>query len=123
MFEGVAGTGYAGDIALDDISVTNGPCTPSKICDFEIDQCGYANDPLFPLKWIRDNNGTSSVGTGPSVDHTTGSDKGMLAKDTISLSEIIMEILLSLVLCDICLTIATCLLLRVDPEAKSIIYW
>lgn len=76
MFEGVTGTGYQADIALDDISVVEGACATPKLCDFEVDRCGYQNDPAYPLQWYRDNNGTPTAGTGPSVDHTTGSGQG-----------------------------------------------
>jgi len=77
MFEAVASQGYQGDIALDDISVIDGPCSAPKVCGFEFDdQCGYSNLAGYPLQWFRDRNGTSSVGTGPSRDHTTQSDQG-----------------------------------------------
>lgn len=33
--EAVAGPGFAGDIAIDDVSVTNGWCIPEEGCDFE----------------------------------------------------------------------------------------
>lgn len=81
MFEAVVGESYLGDIALDDITVSAGPCAPSKLCDFEVDRCGYQNDPgsSFALQWYRGRNGTSSVGTGPTRDHTTLNSNGQLA--------------------------------------------
>lgn len=76
MFEGVAGSNYKADIALDDISITDGACTATKLCDFEVDRCGYTNVPGYNMQWYRGQNGTSSVGTGPSFDHTTNSGRG-----------------------------------------------
>lgn len=87
MFEGVTGSGFKSDIALDDISVITGPCLPSKLCDFEVDRCGYEVMPGYPLQWYRDHNGTSSLSTGPSLDHTTASGKG---QSTIYLHDLLL---------------------------------
>ena len=76
-FEGLVGSGYAGDIALDDISLRSGRCPLRPTCDFEIDQCSYTQLTLTDkFDWTRWSNGTNSHGTGPSVDHTTGNANG-----------------------------------------------
>lgn len=65
MFEGTVGSSYQGDIAIDDISVTNGKCVqPSTTCTFENDYCGYTNDNDKKLKftWIRSSKATASFG-------------------------------------------------------------
>ena len=84
IFEGIAGTSYQADIALDDVSVGDGACPPSKLCDFEVDRCEYTNAAGFNMQWYRDRGGTSSIGTGPSKDHTTNSAKGMCATACMS---------------------------------------
>lgn len=45
-------------------------------CDFEIDWCGYeqAIDDIFD--WTRQSGPTRSYGSGPKVDHTTGTAEG-----------------------------------------------
>ena len=35
IFEGVAGSGFTGDIAIDDVIITTGECQPVAGCDFE----------------------------------------------------------------------------------------
>lgn len=81
MFEAVVGDSYLGDIALDDIAVMPGDCPGQKLCDFEVDRCGYENDSGsgFALQWYRSHNGTASIGTGPTKDHTTNSGGGELS--------------------------------------------
>ena len=67
------GTSYQGDISLDDFVVSSGACAPPKYCDFENNQCGWYNIGRGDkFNWKRSNGGTSSNGTGPSTDHTTG---------------------------------------------------
>ena len=78
MFEGVRGTSYMGDIALDDLDITAGPCPPLKACDFETDMCSWTNAIGDQFDWKRDSGGTPSLGTGPSTDHTTGTRNGWL---------------------------------------------
>jgi len=71
------GASWQGDIALDDTSLTSGPCPASAECDFEVDMCGYIQsqgDDQFD--WTRHANATASVGTGPSNDHTTRNGYG-----------------------------------------------
>ena len=77
VFEGIRGRGYRGDIAIDDTVVKNGPCPPPGSCDFEKGLCAYQNDlSADDFDWERNTGHTTSIGTGPSVDHTTGTTKG-----------------------------------------------
>lgn len=79
MFEGVVSNGYMGDTALDDIKILPGQCPPPGSCDFEIDTCGYSNTRKGDnFDWQRSAGATLTPNTGPTVDHTTGSDRGIL---------------------------------------------
>lgn len=78
VFEGIRGRGYRGDIAIDDTEVKNGPCPPPGSCDFEKGLCAYQNELSGDdFDWERNTGHTVSIGTGPSVDHTTGTTTGM----------------------------------------------
>ncbi|XP_035665473.1 MAM and LDL-receptor class A domain-containing protein 1-like [Branchiostoma floridae] len=74
VFEGVRGTSYRGDIAIDDVSFGTTPCGGD--CDFDENLCGYQQDNTDDFDWTRDQGSTTSSGTGPSSDHTTGSTIG-----------------------------------------------
>ncbi|XP_013393210.1 MAM and LDL-receptor class A domain-containing protein 2-like, partial [Lingula anatina] len=95
VFEGVRGTGYQGDISIDDVTVVDGTCaavtpttpppgvtigtvTPPSLvsCNFQTGLCGYTQDTSDQFDWTRSNGATSSQGTGPSVDHTYGTPNG-----------------------------------------------
>ena len=77
VFEGIRGRGYRGDIAIDDTEVKNGPCPPPGSCDFEKGLCAYQNDLTGDkFDWERNTGHTGSIGTGPGIDHTTGSAQG-----------------------------------------------
>lgn len=41
MFEGIRGSGYRGDILIDDIKFVFGLCVGVVSCDFEFDFCGW----------------------------------------------------------------------------------
>ena len=64
MFEGTSGYSYQGDIAIDDISVSNGKCVqPSTTCTFENDNCGFTNDNQnVQFTWTRSSKATASFG-------------------------------------------------------------
>ncbi|XP_077978860.1 MAM and LDL-receptor class A domain-containing protein 1-like [Glandiceps talaboti] len=80
IFEAVRATHYRSDISLDDISVTPGLCPPHFECDFDFDFCGWSNsDNSDDFDWMRGYNGTETAGTGPSIDHTTGTQTGYFA--------------------------------------------
>ena len=77
LFEGVRGTSYQGDIALDDLDIVDGKCPSPRQCDFEGNTCGWKNVRGDQFDWTRDSGGTPSVKTGPSTDHTTGTRNGI----------------------------------------------
>lgn len=60
------------DIYLD-ISVESGVFPR---CDFEADTSQWKDISVGQFVWQRDQNGTVTANTGPSVDHTTGTEMG-----------------------------------------------
>ncbi|NXE69007.1 AEGP protein, partial [Calcarius ornatus] len=65
--------GFLGDVGLDDITQTAGPCGAELSCSFEADGCGLAASGKGA--WQRQSNGTGST-AGPAADHTTGTAAG-----------------------------------------------
>ena len=76
VIEGIAGAKYDGDIAIDDLSSNVGHCPPSATCDFEQDICSYTQDTGDQFDWSRHSGTTGTTGTGPSADHTEGTNVG-----------------------------------------------
>ena len=74
LFEGVRGTSYTGDIAIDDFKLMDGACNQPGACDFEKDDwCTWTNaDREDKFDWLVGSGATPSFSTGPSTDHTTG---------------------------------------------------
>jgi hypothetical protein len=72
IFEGRRGAGFLGDIALDDISVTNGYCEDNLVntCDFEKDLCNFVHDTTTNYKWLRYKGRKYGPTSGPGTDHT-----------------------------------------------------
>jgi len=73
--------GSTSDAAIDDVQVVMGECPPSeeagKFCDYEDSQaCGYMQDKTDDFNWIQNVGGTSSSNTGPTFDHTYGTNYG-----------------------------------------------
>lgn len=78
-FEGNVGDNWIGDIAIDDLKIEYRECYPSGFCDFELDNtlCTWTNvEGEDEFDWEEGNGKTSSLGTGPSVDHTFGTING-----------------------------------------------
>ncbi|XP_078360420.1 MAM and LDL-receptor class A domain-containing protein 1-like isoform X2 [Oculina patagonica] len=88
-FEGIKGSSYQSDIAIDDFLLTPVPCTsgstvyppattatsmppiPTKLkCNFDYSMCGFVQDKNDTFDWTRNRGSTSSSGTGPPGDHT-----------------------------------------------------
>lgn len=83
VFEGVRGSSYQGDIALDDIELLNSACPATMNCDFEsplsqLKMCGWTQRSDDNFDWRLGQGATSSINTGPSNDHTLGNQKGTL---------------------------------------------
>uniref|UniRef100_K1QMS6 MAM domain-containing protein n=1 Tax=Magallana gigas TaxID=29159 RepID=K1QMS6_MAGGI len=93
VIEGTKGSvGARGDISIDDIQVTNGPCgqlgqstvspgatpSPSSVtCDFESSNlCEWKNDKTDNFDWTWKSGSTSTTNTGPTNDHTTNTASG-----------------------------------------------
>ncbi|KAL6103987.1 uncharacterized protein ACO6RY_13812 [Pungitius sinensis] len=77
VFEAVVGDGPRRDIAIDDLTVLNGACPPPGFCDFEMDFCGWVNNPAaeshVDWDWL---SGDSEGQLIPNKDHTTNSALG-----------------------------------------------
>ncbi|XP_075573021.1 LOW QUALITY PROTEIN: apical endosomal glycoprotein [Pelecanus crispus] len=65
--------GFLGDMALDDLALTTGPCRAELSCSFEADACGLAAS--GQRTWLRQSNNTGTT-AGPPADHTTGTTAG-----------------------------------------------
>ncbi|XP_068593728.1 MAM and LDL-receptor class A domain-containing protein 1 isoform X2 [Cebidichthys violaceus] len=85
IFEAVVGDGLRRDIAIDDLTVLNGACPPPGFCDFEMDFCGWVNNPPaesgVDWEWL---SGGSKVSLIPGNDHSTNSALGHFAFFTAS---------------------------------------
>ncbi len=80
IYEAVVGNNSANGVAaLDDITLKNGPCSSSAgLCDFENnDFCNWQNLKLIDdFDWTINSGPTSTLGTGPSIDHTLSTTEG-----------------------------------------------
>ncbi|XP_072014818.1 MAM and LDL-receptor class A domain-containing protein 1-like [Amphiura filiformis] len=78
IFEGIMGNSWGGDIAIDDVALSEGTCPASNECEFTLDFCGWMNDDTDTegFDWQLGNNGDPAQGTGPKVDHTWGTSSG-----------------------------------------------
>ncbi|NWR07465.1 AEGP protein, partial [Paradoxornis webbianus] len=65
--------GFLGDVGLDDITQTVGPCGAALSCSFEAEGCGLAASRKGT--WQRQSNSTGTT-AGPVADHTTGTAAG-----------------------------------------------
>ncbi|XP_068067764.1 apical endosomal glycoprotein isoform X3 [Anomalospiza imberbis] len=65
--------GFLGDVGLDDITQTAGPCGAKLSCSFEVEGCGLAASGKGT--WQRQSNSTGTT-AGPVADHTTGTSTG-----------------------------------------------
>ncbi|XP_075339459.1 MAM and LDL-receptor class A domain-containing protein 1 [Odontesthes bonariensis] len=79
VVEGVkAGPSQEGDMAFDDVQLTDAQCPPHGVCDFEISLCSWSNlgGGVDQGDWLRGGGASPNPNTGPSVDHTTNSTHG-----------------------------------------------
>ncbi|KAJ8050465.1 MAM and LDL-receptor class A domain-containing protein 2 [Holothuria leucospilota] len=79
IFEGVVGNGIFGHIALDDIGFTANKSCPDVegSCTFEDGTCVWANSHFDDMDWLENSGRTISGSTGPSADHTLGTEDGI----------------------------------------------
>ena len=80
IFEGIVGSSFTGDIAIDDFSFSKtccgrNPCGEAR-ADFQTSMSGFTQSKSDNFDWTRDYGGTPSRNTGPSVDHTLGTSRG-----------------------------------------------
>ncbi|CAJ1072730.1 MAM and LDL-receptor class A domain-containing protein 2 [Xyrichtys novacula] len=68
--------GEVGDIAIDDISLSGGPCPASDLCDFEEGSCNWQQQTTDDFDWVRQSGPTFNPNTGPDSDHTTNTPTG-----------------------------------------------
>ncbi|XP_038573588.1 MAM and LDL-receptor class A domain-containing protein 1 [Micropterus salmoides] len=79
VVEGVkAGPTQEGDMAFDDVQLTDAQCPPPGRCDFERNTCSWSNlgGGVDQGDWLRGRGASPNPNTGPSVDHTTNSNHG-----------------------------------------------
>ncbi|KAF3858061.1 hypothetical protein F7725_011262 [Dissostichus mawsoni] len=79
VVEGVkSGPTQEGDLAFDDVHLTDAQCPPPGHCDFEINMCSWSNlgGDVDQEDWLRGRGASTNPSTGPSVDHTTNSTHG-----------------------------------------------
>ena len=75
---GTVGSSFTSDIAIDDVIVKDGACGTPTDCNFETDLCQWTNvQNADDFDWLRGQGATKSRFTGPSVDHTIGTDRGI----------------------------------------------
>ncbi|GAB1286077.1 Apical endosomal glycoprotein [Apodemus speciosus] len=82
VFEVVAAGVEHSYMALDDISLQDGPCAQPGSCDFESGLCGWSHLPwpsLGGYSWDWSSGATPSRYPQPSVDHTLGTEAGHFA--------------------------------------------
>jgi hypothetical protein len=75
-FEGVVGKAFLGDIALDDIFLSQTSCPPSRTCDFELGLCDFIPNPVG--SWIRQQ-ATNFSNYFIGYDHTLSTPLGSFA--------------------------------------------
>lgn len=71
-----AGPTEEGDMAFDDVMLTDAQCPLPGHCDFEINTCSWSNVGGDEEDWLRGRGDSVGLNTGPSIDHTTNSSKG-----------------------------------------------
>ncbi|XP_039999701.1 MAM and LDL-receptor class A domain-containing protein 1 [Xiphias gladius] len=73
-----AGPTQEGDMAFDDVQLTDAQCPPPGFCDFESNMCSWSNlgGGVDQGDWLRGRGASPNPNTGPSVDHTTNSTQG-----------------------------------------------
>ncbi|RUS83723.1 hypothetical protein EGW08_008519, partial [Elysia chlorotica] len=79
-FKGTVGNGIHGDIAVDDVTFTDGECPFSGDNDFENGLDLYTNDDTDKFDWVVTSSGSSVLNTAIiTSDHTKRTDDGHYA--------------------------------------------
>ncbi|BFZ04222.1 hypothetical protein BsWGS_07261 [Bradybaena similaris] len=78
IFEGVVGSGYLSNIALDDITITKTKCTTPPVCNFDNgDMCSWMNLGLSDnFDWILNRANSTTSASMPTRDHSMNSAQG-----------------------------------------------
>ncbi|XP_037131957.1 MAM and LDL-receptor class A domain-containing protein 1 isoform X1 [Syngnathus acus] len=79
VVEGVkGGPTQEGDMAFDDVHVSDAKCPPHDTCDFELNMCSWSNvgGGVDQDDWLRGSGASPNPNTGPAVDHTTNMPHG-----------------------------------------------
>ena len=85
MFEGIVGSGYHGDIAIDDIYMSATSCLGLAGCDFEDGStCSWTQSKSDDFDWLVNSGTTGSMHTGPSADHTLRTPAGQFLLFSLS---------------------------------------
>ncbi|KAF3698789.1 MAM and LDL-receptor class A domain-containing protein 1 [Channa argus] len=73
-----AGPTREGDMAFDDVQLTDSQCPAQGFCDFENNMCSWSNvgGEVDQGDWLRSRGASPNPNTGPSADHTTNSTHG-----------------------------------------------
>jgi len=74
--EGIVGKGFLGDIALDDIFLSQSACQTSRTCEFEIGLCDFQANP--DGSWIRQQ--ATNIPNFINYDHTSSTPLGHFAR-------------------------------------------
>ena len=77
-FEGIVGKGFLGDIALDDIFLSQSSCPASRTCDFELNLCDFQSNPTD--SWVRQQ--ATNITYFINEDHTSSTSLGYFAMAT-----------------------------------------
>lgn len=77
-FEAAVGKGYLGDIALDDILLSQSACPATRTCNFELNLCDYQANPAG--SWVRQQ--ATNLSNFINQDHTSSTSLGYMAMAT-----------------------------------------
>lgn len=79
MVEGVkAGPTVEGDMAFDDVLLSDAECPSTAHCDLEVNMCSWSNvgGSMDQKNWLRGRGRSQNPNTGLRFDHTTNTEYG-----------------------------------------------
>ncbi len=69
-FEGITGSSFTGDVAIDEVKITKGRCQVTLTCNFDSGLCpGWSQSNSDDFDWTLHSGSTPTAGTGPSSGH------------------------------------------------------